>query len=259
MQNQPGPDTHLVLRSRLQFEIVLVLGLSLGKSAVYALLALLRAYTSPTPIGKQTTQLNPTRADEALWDAIYQVLSIAFDLFLVALVLYLLWEPGRRVFRSIGLDFTRFGSDTVRALLIGVCIGVPGLGLYLAGRAMGLTPQVQTAPDALPWWMYVVLVLSALRAGLLEEVILLGWLFDRLRRLGVGPVATIFAAATVRGLYHAYQGFPGIIGNFVMGLVFGWAYHRWGRVMPLVIAHTLIDIVAFTALPLGRLLFPTLI
>jgi len=30
-----------------------------------------------------------------------------------------------------------------------------------------------------------------------------------------------------------------------MGLVFGWLYHRWGRVTPLVVAHTLMDTVAF--------------
>ena len=30
-----------------------------------------------------------------------------------------------------------------------------------------------------------------------------------------------------------------------MGLIFGYLYRRWGRVMPLIIAHTLIDMVAF--------------
>ena len=44
--------------------------------------------------------------------------------------------------------------------------------------------------------------------------------------------------------------------NFAMGVVFGWCYRRWGRVMPLVIAHTLIDIVAFIGYPLAVTLFP---
>jgi membrane protease YdiL (CAAX protease family) len=30
-----------------------------------------------------------------------------------------------------------------------------------------------------------------------------------------------------------------------MGLIFGYLYKRWGRVMPMIIAHTLIDTVAF--------------
>jgi len=30
-----------------------------------------------------------------------------------------------------------------------------------------------------------------------------------------------------------------------MGVIFGVLYRRWGRVMPLVVAHTLIDAVTF--------------
>ena len=56
------------------------------------------------------------------------------------------------------------------------------------------------------------------------------------------------ASAVLRGSYHLYQG-PGMaIGNVAMGVLFAWYYlvPSWGkRVMPLVIAHTLIDITAF--------------
>mgnify|MGYP003488981035 FL=1 len=47
-----------------------------------------------------------------------------------------------------------------------------------------------------------------------------------------------------------------MFGNFVMGVVFGWCYQRWGRVMPLVIAHTLLDVVAFVGYPLAVALWP---
>jgi membrane protease YdiL (CAAX protease family) len=49
----------------------------------------------------------------------------------------------------------------------------------------------------------------------------------------------------VRGSYHLYQGFGGFVGNLVMGLLFGWVYTRTRRVGPLVVAHTLLDVVAF--------------
>lgn len=243
-------------KARFRIEIVIVLGLSLGMSGLRSLLSLLKAELSPTPLSEQTQQLNPQLAEEGVWDAIYRVLSIVSSLMLVALVLYLLWEPGRRVFQAIGLDFTKIGSDVARALAIGACIGIPGLGLYVLSRTLGYSQQVQTSDEATQWWIVVLLVLSAVRAGLLEEVIMLGWFFDRFRRLGVGPVATIVASAAIRASYHAYQGYAGLIGNFVMGLVFGWLYRKWGRVMPLVIAHTLIDIVAFTGYPLARALLP---
>ena len=44
---------------------------------------------------------------------------------------------------------------------------------------------------------------------------------------------------------HLYQGFGGFVGNALMGVIFGWIYTRTKRVMPLVVAHTLLDVVAF--------------
>jgi len=35
------------------------------------------------------------------------------------------------------------------------------------------------------------------------------------------------------------------LGNAAMGLIFGYLYRRWGRVTPMIIAHTLIDAVTF--------------
>ena len=67
------------------------------------------------------------------------------------------------------------------------------------------------------------------------------------------PVAV--ASAVVRASYHLYQGFGPFIGNVLMGLLFGWFYTRTRRVMPLVIAHFLLDAVAFLAFPLVLQLF----
>lgn len=85
---------------------------------------------------------------------------------------------------------------------------------------------------------------------------MIGYLFTRLRQLGWGPWTIILSSAALRGAYHAYQGIGPIVGNFAMGVVFGWAYKRWGRVMPLVIAHTVLDVVAFIGYPLAASLWP---
>jgi hypothetical protein len=61
-------------------------------------------------------------------------------------------------------------------------------------------------------------------------------------------VKIIATSALIRGSYHLYQGIGPFFGNVVMGVVFAWFYQsRWGRrrVMPLVVAHTILDIVAF--------------
>ncbi|MEV8239136.1 CPBP family intramembrane glutamic endopeptidase [Microbacterium testaceum] len=239
----------------VRWEVILVLLVTVGQSAIYSVVSFIRAATR-APISQQQTQLNPSRSAEPLWDAIYQFLDIFFSLALVALVVYLLWEPGLSALRRIGLDLRRFGGDTARGVLLVALIGVPGIGVYAAGRALGQSIAVIPAPLDSSWWVIGLLILAALRAGLTEEVIFLGYLFDRLRRLGWSWTWVIVSTALLRGSYHLYQGWPSALGNVVMGLVFGWCYRRWGRVMPLVIAHTIIDIVAFVGYPLAAAWWP---
>lgn len=243
-------------RRRLTWEIWIVLAVTVGQSALYSVLSLVRKLLAPVPLGSQQTQVNPSRDAQAVWDVVYQLLAVFFALALVALVVYLLWEPGSSALRRIGLDFTHFGGDLGRGVLLAAVIGLPGLALYAAGRALGITVAVVASPLDAAWWTVPLLVLSALRAGLTEEVIFIGYLFDRLRRLGWNDWSIILTSAALRGAYHAYQGFGAIIGNVVMGIVFGWCYRRWGRVMPLVIAHTILDIVAFVGYPLAAALWP---
>ena len=89
------------------------------------------------------------------------------------------------------------------------------------------------------------LVLAAAQNAVLEEVVMIGYLFTRLGQLGWRIPAIILTSAVVRGSYHLYQGWGGFAGNLIMGVVFGLIYLRWKRVMPLVVAHTLLDVAAF--------------
>ncbi len=245
-------------RTRVRVEIALVLAITVGQSALYAVLALVRRLLEPVPLSEQSARLNTPLDAAVVWDIVYRLLDVAFDLALVALVLYLLWEPGRSALRRLGLDFSGFGRDAVRGIALVAVIGIPGLALYAGGRALGVTVAVEASPGGLELWTVPLLVLSALRAGLVEEVIVLGYLGDRLSRLAWGPWRIIVGAAILRCAYHAYQGWGAIIGNVAMGLVFGWCYRRWGRLMPFVVAHTVIDVIAFVGYPLAATLLPEL-
>ena len=95
------------------------------------------------------------------------------------------------------------------------------------------------------------LILSAVQNALLEEIVVVGYLFTRLRQLAWHPVAIIALSAIIRGSYHLYQGIGGFIGNLIMGVIFGLIYLRWKRVGPLIVAHTLLDITAFVGYALA--------
>lgn len=236
---------------RLRLEVAIVLGLSLGASAVYSIVSLVAKLTEERALGDQSVALNPSRSSREWLDFTYQFLDVFFGLFVVALALYLLWQPGVNPFRRIGFDLTRPARDAASGLLLVAVIGVPGIALYAIGRALGITVAVQTSPADWFWWTVPILVLRALEAALTEEIIVVGYLFTRFRELGVGPWATIVSSALLRGTYHLYQGFGPFLGNALMGVLFGWFYQRWGRTMPLVIAHWMLDMISFIGYPLA--------
>lgn len=246
-------------RRRLRAEILLVLGLSLGASAVYSIVAIAERVTREVPLAQQTATINRPRAEREIFDLIYQLLGVFFDLVPVALVAFLLWSTARPHLQRLGIDGSRPWRDTRDGLGLALLIGVPGLGVYLLGRELGLT--VTVVPTALDtyWWTVPVLLLAALRAGVTEEVIAVGYLFARLRDLRWSPWAIILTSALLRATYHLYQGFGAFIGNFVMGIVFGWIYTRTGRVLPLVIGHTALNAVIFVGYPWAASEFPELL
>ncbi|BDS50619.1 CPBP family intramembrane glutamic endopeptidase [Rhodoluna lacicola] len=232
-------------RKQITSEIIIVFALSLGASAVYSIVSLIAKLTAEAGLAGQTTLINGAMAQREWLDFTYQILSIAFGLAPVALALYLLWQSVGRPFEAIGLQLANPGFWIWRGFALAAVIGIPGLALYVGSRLLGISSKIVPADLNEYWWTIPILLLAAVKAALLEEVLVIGYLFDRLQRLGIMSNGKILISAALRGSYHLYQGFGGFIGNFVMGLVFGWAYKKWGRVMPLVLAHFILDAVSF--------------
>jgi membrane protease YdiL (CAAX protease family) len=253
---QFGPP---LTKPRIWWEIALVLLVSLGASAIYSIVDIINLSTLPKAISSQTATLNPQQDSRQIFDFIDQILGIAFDLAPVLLVCFLLWQTARPHLARLGLDLRRPGRDTLVGVGLALLIGIPGIGLYFFGRAIGITVNVVPSPlNDTYWWTIPVLILSAIRSGLQEEVIVIGYLFERLRRLGWNRWTIILGAAVLRGSYHLYQGIGAFFGNFVMGVLFGWLYTRYGRVLPLIIAHAIIDTAVFVGYPFAYAAWPGL-
>jgi len=230
---------------RIKLELAIVLALSLGASAIYSLISIVARLTDETSLAQQTATINRQLSDRQWLDFSYQFFGIALGLAPVALVLYLLWEKKKSPFDLIGLNLNEPGRDIWRGTWIAALIGIPGLGLYLVSRQLGISAEVIPAAVGEYWWTVPMLLFAAVRASLLEEVIVVGYLFNRLSRLGFSIKSQVLLSALLRGSYHLYQGFGGFIGNVLMGLLFGYLYQRWGRVMPLVVAHFVLDAAIF--------------
>ncbi|HEY8473126.1 MAG TPA: CPBP family intramembrane glutamic endopeptidase [Natronosporangium sp.] len=233
-------------RRVLGVEVLIVLGVSLGASALFSALRLAERLTRAEALSEQTAALNVPQVRERPWfDLAFQLLDVAVGLVPVLLALYLLDRyPGSGA-RLIGFDWRRPRFDFGSGAVLAAVIGIPGLALYVVAVHLGI--GVRLVPSALEsyWWTVPVLILAALQNALVEEVVGVGYLLRRLQELGWPIAAMVAAQALLRGSYHFYQGFGGFLGNAVMGVVFALFYLRFRRVMPLVIAHSLLDVVAF--------------
>jgi membrane protease YdiL (CAAX protease family) len=231
--------------ARLRNEVLLVLGVSLGQSAIYSILSLINKLTLAKPLSQQTTTLNPSVTPDRPWlDLAYQLAQILFLVIPALLALHLLNGAGDAG-RQLGLDRRRPWFDLGTGGGLAAVIGIPGLGLYLLARALSFNTNVAAADLTSVWWAAPVLVLAAAANALLEEVVVVGYLVTRLRQLSWRPWTIVAASSLLRGSYHLYQGFGGFIGNAIMGVVFALFFMRTRRVLPLVIAHTLLDVFAF--------------
>lgn len=242
----------VVDRKAIVIEVWLVLGASLGASALYATLDLISSLTATAPLRSQSAVINASAVSgRSLLNLAYSLAGITVSLVPVALVLYLLVRSGDSA-SSIGLDTAGIGREALWGASLAAVVGGAGLAIYLGAYHAGL--NVRVVPTDLPavWWRIPVLVLAAVQNGVLEEVVVCGYLLHRLRQLEWSGERALLASAVLRGAYHLYQGFGGFLGNAAMGLLFGRLYQRQGRLMRLVLAHSLIDTGAFVGYVLLR-------
>jgi membrane protease YdiL (CAAX protease family) len=231
-------------RVLVRWEIFSVFAVSLGASGVSAFVSLIGSLTAHHSLASQSVTLNGSQAPgRPLLDLFLQLVGIASGFAPVVLAFYLLARADDT--KSIGVDRTQPWRDLLRGAGLAALIGGSGLGLYFIAFKSGIALNVVAENEPNVWWRYPVLLLSAFQNGLYEEVLVTGYLLTRLRRLGVRPGYAIAISATLRGSYHLYQGFGGFAGNAIMGIIFGTLFLRWRRTTPMIIAHTLIDAVAF--------------
>ncbi len=252
LRRAPEPAVDVVRdpreRRALIVELLIVGALTFGLSALSAILDLLNALLSGG-LGAATVALNPAVYDNAALDFAGQLLRAGQLLAMGGLGVYLLWRSG------LGPDRLGLGRpvrrDVPPGLALAALIGLPGLALLALARELGLNAQLVAAPESASWWQYLALIASAIGNAWAEEVLVVGYFLVRLRQLGVGSGGALASSALLRGSYHLYQGVGAGLGNVVMGLIFGRWYQATGRLWPLILAHAVIDVVAFVGYALA--------
>ena len=224
-----------------------MLGVSLGLSGVYAVLSYLRAeLTVKGGISATTATVASGAQTSRVWlDLAYDLTGLIAGLMPVLLALVLLSRDPRVAGFGIGLFRRPARRELLQGAGFAALIGIPGLVLVWAAQRLGVSANLAVVDVPDTWYRVPLLLLQAAQNGALEEIVVVGYLLTRLRQMGWSNGRALGVSAVLRGSYHLYQGLGGFVGNLVMGLIFAWWFQRTRRVVPLVLAHFLLDTFAF--------------
>lgn len=227
----------------LRWEILLVLVITFGTSGFRAALRLIEAAVRPESLNDQHVTLNQKQSVLPWLDPLLQVTQSAVLFAWGGLALFLLLRHLPTNTPRTHFRFRR--TDLLHGAGLAALIGIPGLLFYISAVHLGLSKQVDPSGlDSSPWQLPL-LVLNSWANGFAEEIVVVAWLATRLRQLKVPWVWVFVASSVLRGSYHLYQGYSAGLGNIIMGAIYLYYWKRTGRIWPLVIAHGLIDTVAF--------------
>jgi len=115
---------------------------------------------------------------------------------------------------------------------------IPGLMRKLSQRLLPQKP-IESAPYAA----------LAITAGVCEEFVYRGFVMAALARAGFAAWGVLTASSILFGLAHAYQGKSGVIGTTLLGLLFGLGRILALSLMPVIVWHVAVDLIAGVAGP----------
>lgn len=188
-------------RRGLTIELVIVGILTFGFSAISAILSLIELQLT-SGVGNATVALNPSQSTVGAIDFLRQLMSAIRLYAIAALGAYLLWRGGV-ILGRVGLGRIRT-PDIPPGLLLAAVIGLPGLGLVAAARALGINAHLIPSEPG-PWWHWALYILLAIGNAAAEEIVVVAYFITRLRQLGLSENGSLAASAILRGGYHLYQ------------------------------------------------------
>jgi CAAX protease family protein len=183
--------------------------------------------------------------DYRLWLAIDYIATKAFPL---ALISYLL-RARRMSFADIGVRPVSIGAFvgwTLALTLLGLLLDQFGSRFFAAllpntrlGRIPAITNPVIEQFD---------LCFGLAFVGVVEEIIFRGFYFTVLKRHLPSLIAVFMISSFVFGLIHWSLGLSAIVHTGLIGAVFMTVMWKTGSVLPAIVAHFLVDYVAFSSL-----------
>ena len=174
--------------------------------------------------------------------------TIAFQWLATAIAAWRAWAHGFTG-AQLGLAIPwRLGLSMVTVVGAVLIVTLQWLNLRRMGRSasplrrplQALAERIlpQSTMELIPFF-----VLSV-TAGLCEEFLYRGFAMAVLSRMGLPVGVVILFSSCIFGLAHLYQGRAGFVSTMVLGILFGGSRAVLGSLVPAVVWHMAVDIVA---------------
>lgn len=169
------------------------------------------------------------------------LLGIAVQLSQVAaaaMVMYLLVRSGEGP-GAIGLGGRRLRLDLALVMIVWLFVDLipQSVGTGILG-ALNLPVYQDVGPSQLP--LLAVGIAAAIAAGVVEEIVVLGYLVRRLEQRGLSTGAIVAIAVAVRVSYHLYYGL-GVIPIVLWATASVLLYLKVRRLLPFILCHVAWD------------------
>lgn len=166
------------------------------------------------------------------------------------------WRASARGMTAVQLGLAEGFSGPVAAVtLVGTIFlaAFQWFNLRRLGRMNGAVPEFMRKlasrilpTDAVEFPPYAAL---AVTAGVCEEFLYRGFVMAALGTAGVRTFLVVILSALLFGWAHAYQGRSGMMGTTLLGVLFAAARLAYNSLLPVIVWHAVVDLVAGVAGP----------
>ena len=120
--------------------------------------------------------------------------------------------------------------------------------MVFLNKLIGLAPLGGYPSLGNHWFRWVDLTLDLALVGFLEETIFRGYMETVLRRLNCGTFLIVLISSVCFGLIHWSNGLHSVVATALFGAVYMGFYLKLRSTLPLIVAHYLVDFIAFSSL-----------
>ena len=187
-------------------------------------------------------------SDGFLADESYRIL---YDIQIIVPLLYIFWRSDIS-WAGFGIGKPEFLADTTLTLILVALAWTTGTILTNMVAPDVVDPDLvdPAADDFLGpsgGLEYAVLLVSLTTNSIVEEFVIRAYLITRLKSFGLHAGLALIISAAMFASYHVYQGYWTLVPHFYFGLLLGLAFVLTRRIWPLVVAHTIYNVLAYVA------------